>query len=1042
MDMQQDAKSEVAISLSDQMHDWVLNTYGVDPRGYQPAPPPAPTAQAAAAPMTPDEAKADLRRRLANSQALYQQYGQAVADDMLDPKDRLTAAEARIGNATSEQDTTLDGSETRSGLSEKGLTRENKRSAGLAEIGPDGKVASYQREHSDSSTLGIGNRTSTSTDKIVHSEGDRTTTTTHQTSTTHDLVKGERSRTEQHSHEVKDGTGTTKTADKHTTTAGISGYTATQEHSTQKGTKFESHSETGGLKLGGGQASAAYGVTRKVGEMSGPPEAQTMEKGRETTTKGNLGFVSDAAGTGVGVKADRSDKKTLGDGRSLTNTVGGGGRVQALVKEVPNSNPPMFTITTTISLDATIGKGAGVETTANKPSGSGEATKIGGETTHKAGITASVTATAAATASFKRTLTEEEAHAYLEAIKQNGRNSKLPEHSMLATGMTQGWDVAARLWAASGSAEQAKKLKPGEEIEATHTLGGSVKAGVSAGQTAVGGVSGGVDVSVGQSHKVGIKSVGLPNGMMQVTVSVDDSADLAGSVSGGYGAAKASHGETRSAGVGRSLVFLLDPKAESFNEQFNAINHAGSIAELDDLAKDKRFQMASKTVKDSAAEGSTNTVGLTLGGTSLNLGMSARASTSNELTTGPDGQVISAKSTGTGSSGVSLGLGEDLKASDSTAEGYTGETVGGEMHGEITRAHTHSSAAKTLANAAQAPGDPLGTLANPSKLVGDATDTVGMDIDDPEVMGIVELARDPNHWKSQIGGYRQDEWIKTGEQIRATLTVKDGRVVGADRVAIQKALAGWVASKDGERTALLERLLRPFGATGHVKGKSFAFPEGTETLKPDWTALVDGNPLKSPKARAATDPKGALGDIEGIIKRLEALRQELRSKAGKWSGEEVRHAEMLGHLNERLNQAHAEQHNLEKHIAKASGAAPAVSDHEADRRAMLQRYLNNCDQMRHYKTTVFNKLGEMETMLKDDSWFHPTGLQKMEAAEPVLKLVSDLMRVWEEMYSPTYQMWEKLAPETNIDKVKLEELHVHGAQMRLAEIRKLEQQAH
>jgi hypothetical protein len=151
---------------------------------------------------------------------------------------------------------------------------------------------------------------------------------------------------------------------------------------------------------------------------------------------------------------------------------------------------------------------------------------------------------------------------------------------------------------------------------------------------------------------------------------------------------------------------------------------------------------------------------------------------------------------------------------------------------------------------------------------------------------------------------------------------------------------------------------------------------------------------------------------------------------------------MLGHLNERLNQAHAEQHNLEKHIAKASGAAPAVSDHEADRRAMLQRYLNNCDQMRHYKTTVFNKLGEMETMLKDDSWFHPTGLQKMEAAEPVLKLVSDLMRVWEEMYPPTYQMWEKLAPETNIDKVKLEELHVHGAQMRLAEIRKLEQQAH
>lgn len=1039
MDRQAGTGGDATLVLSERMHDWVLNTYGVDPRVYQPVPSVAPAAPVPA--VAPAEAEADLRRRLAKSQALYRQYGQTVADDMLGEKDRLTAAEARIGPMTREHDVTLAGDATRIGLSERGVTLERKQSAGLAEIGPDGKVTDYQHDSSRSTTIGLGNLTSAATDKTVHSQAGTTTTTTQQSSATVDLVKGERSASQTHTTEVKDADGTSKTTDKHTSTVGVSGATVTHEHSVQKGKELDSSAATGGLKLGAGQVGATYGVTRKTGEMSGPPEAQVMEKGRETATKGGAGLVSDAAGTGLGLKSDRSDKKTLGDGRSLTNTVGGGGRVQAIVKEVPNSNPPMFTITTTISLDATIGKGAGVETTPGKSSGSGEDTRIGGETTHKAGISASATVTAAATASFKRTLTADEAHDYLEAIKQNGRNSKLPEHSMLATGMTQGWDVVARLWAATGSADQAKKLKPGEEIEATHTLGGSVKAGVSGGQTATGGLSGSIDVSAGQTHKVGIKSAGLPDGMLQVTVSVDDSADLAAAVSAGYGAAKAGHGETMGAGVGRSLVFVLDPKAENFNAQFRAINHAGSIAELDAMASDPTFHVASRTMKDSASQGATDTVGLTLGGTSLNLGMTARAATANELTTGPDGKPISARSTGTGQSGVSLGLGEDLKASDSLTEGYTGDTAEGEMHGEITRAHTHSSAGKTLTNIAQAPGDPLGTVANPSKLVGEATDVVGMDVEDKELMGIVELARDPGHWKSQIGGYRQDEWIKTGAQIRAALTEQGGKVVAVDRVAIQKALAGWVAAKDGERTELLERLLRPFGATGHVQGKSFAFPEGTDSLKPEWTALVDANPLKAPKARAATDPQAALTDIAGVIHRLEALRQELRSKSGKWAGEEVRHAEMLGRLTERLNQAHAEQHSLEKHLAKAGGA-PAISDHEADRRAMLTLYLNNCDQMRHYKTTVFNKLGEMETMLKDDSWFHPTGLQKMEAAEPVLKLVGDLIRVWGEMYSATYRMWETLAPATNIDKAKLEELHVHGAQMRLAEIRRLEQAAH
>ena len=1059
------ADGRVASGVSDAKHGWLFTVFGVDSRAVREAAPggmpggmpggappmpaaPVPLIMAGEAPAavvapvrTPAEERKDLERRLAKSGAVYDQYGQAIGDDANAVADRLSPAEQKIGKRISEDGREMvvegaDGKKTVTPIGvgggtstttfdERGVTVASKSSVTTAGIGGDGKVDEFTRERTSSTNVGLGNVTQATGDKVTTAAEGKTTVLSEQTTRSADLVKGEVSWGKSESAEVKDAAGSVKTGERSSTTVGLSGVSSMSESSLQKDKQFDSIATTTGVTRTAGQLGVGQTTTAKSGVMTGPAEAQVMEKGTETTLRQGVGLVSDDKGTGVGYSAAGSEKKLLGDGKSLTNTMGGGGKCQALVKEVAGSDPPRFTITTTISFEATVGKSGTKETAQAKPLArdAGPDTKVGGEGAEKASGTVGGSLSVAATASFKRELGYEEAKEYLDYVKANGRGGKLPEHQILATGMSQDWGAARKMWdAMNGAPDRVKALKPGEELESSFTAGAGVKAGAGAGETRTGGLAGTVEASASLSHKIGIKKTGMPDGMIQVTVTIDDLAS--GSVGAGasYGMASASHGENKSRGAGEVFVFSLDPKSEDFAASLKLIDKVQNTSDLEELGRDERFHMKSMTLKASATDGSTDGVGVG----PVSLSMARTGSLQAEATVDADGNVTGSKAVGSSTVGVSLGLGLDVKIADTTIEAFSGEVADGQAKGEISQTHKASDLAKTLKNIA---ADPLGAVLNTGKVVAETVDTKGTALDDPELMKICELALNEGKWRGQVGGRAQDDWLATGEKIRKALTVVGGKIVDINKSAVTLALAEWTKSEDSGRTEVLDRLYRPFNADVIV-GKGFAFPDGAAEYKADWDRLVVGDPLKGAKAKLAGDPKGALAEMAAAEKQLKTLRRNIANNEALWVGFEVQHAEMLGHINTRIT----EVVKAEGAAKKAAAAGPAAGDEHGDEvKAELEIYRGNVEQMEEFAKMVFGKLWQAEEKLKEWSLL---GGNKVEEAMPLIYQTGDQIKLWDKLYGETFKIFQKLGAEAKLDKAALEKLHVHGAQMRWDEVNK------
>ena len=106
-------------------------------------------------------------------------------------------------------------------------------------------------------------------------------------------------------------------------------------------------------------------------------------------------------------------------------------------------------------------------------------------------------------------------------------------------------------------------------------------------------------------------------------------------------------------------------------------------------------------------------------------------------------------------------------------------------------------------------------------------------------------------------------------------------------------------------------------------------------------------------------------------------------------------------------------------------------------RGQLEAYNNNIDSLKHYSETVFAKLGEAEAILRKDGLFD-NKTDNVVAASKILKETDDLIKIWDQKYWPSYQMYEELVKVfTNLDKSRLERLHVAGAQARWQEVHRL-----
>jgi hypothetical protein len=825
------------------------------------------------------------------------------------------------------------------GLDDKGLTKKSATAKTRTVLGPDGKPIAITDEDSSSTNYGFLTKKTTTGQKTTVVKGDDSAVVDQSKSTSIDVLKATVTKTDERNQTITDDKGTTtKTANKTTTSYGIGGVTRDREESKQVGDKLDSKSSSIGVVRTPGMLGISAGNTQKSGTMVGDPGQEKMDKGIEKSNKITGGLVSDDKGSGLGGTAGQDRTTHFGKDSTLTTTVSAGGRCQALVVEVPGSDPPKFTITTTISFDFTLGANYGKDFQAQPGAQADTGLKVGG--------TIGGGASAGAYASFKRQLTESEAKTYLDYIKANGRGSPLPEHKILATGASQGWDAAKRLWQAwNGSPEMLKTMKPGDEVETNAELSGNLKGGLSGGQSGSGGLSIGGSLSAKDTHKVNVHNTIMPDGKVMVTASVGNEGTAGGEASVSIGAAGGKVGKSYTSGGGKAVTFILDPKDPAFNSEVAAINACVTEKDLDDLAARLKNLLASKT--DTKTEGEGDTVGANAGPFSLEMGGTAKVV--SDVTRDKDGNVISTKVTGTSTGGGTVGVG-DVKIGDSQTDTFTGDTEvdkEGKQHAVGKSEHSTSgfSASKTWAAIKNVPKDPLHAIvAGPGSLVKtDTTSDKTMYYGQGDFDQIVNEAHNEQTWMAHVVDHNRDEWRKTMNAIRAASHWVEDAGTGRgrwqyDSSAVQAALAHWQAYSGGSDAT--DYVVRNTGSgDGGVKA---AFPGTTSSLEADFKRYVMRDQVaESAAARAydtasagsfmsgqASDPDklgqlidAALKEMNDVQTHLATLNSGLAGQASQFPDPGV-HGEMMGAITKRLTSVRNEIRALEDARANNIVAAP------------------------------------------------------------------------------------------------------------------------
>jgi hypothetical protein len=795
---------------------------------------------------------------------------------------------------------------------------------------------------------------------------------------------------------------------------------------------------TGGLQRSEGQIGIGGKVTSQSGTVEGPPDKQAMVKGTEISVQGAAGVVSDEKGLGIGANVGASAKETLRKGVSLTDTASAGGRCQSIVKEVPDSDPPTFNITTTISFNVSLGTSlAGEKDFKDTKDESG---KAGSDA--KATASVGVSLGFVASASFTQKLPEEQAKKYLDDIANNGRGGSFPEHQILATGVSQGWEQAANLYKSLvSSAVFAKSLKAGQEIETSTAtnVGGDLALG---GQSESAGLSVGVKASATASHKVTLTEKGLGGDKLQVTAKIEDETGTSAGASVSYGVAGMEGSAKHSDGKARVVVMVLDQKAADFSDVLGEIRAASTGAELDRITAAHPGLLSKSTSQTSSSDG--GTAGLNIGSAKATLG--GVGALSEEMTRDKDGNIIGSTAKGSSQSGGNIGIG-DLKYTEQHTESYTGKVdEQGKASGEIDQTDKTTSLTKTIGNLGRIASDPLGTVMHPTSLIGTETQSQGTDLADPEVMRYVFEALDAAAWNKKVVGMNHDDWVACGKKIRAAVTVSNSEVTAVNKHAVQAALAEWSKIDVAGRNDPLTAIVRP--TDGPVMGKAYAWPDGTEGFRPQWDALVTGDPMKSARALIqAGKLQSAVEALKTVQGSLQSLSNQISTKQKVWSDADMdgQFAEMMGHINARISEVTKLSHDtwkkapvglpnhpdeagpptvdqaaeMEKEQAQKSDAAEATRQMKDD----MDEYNRNIDIMRGYADSVFKECGETEAYLNSSHFLE----NKIAEAIKMLQRPAQTLKLWEPLYWKAFATYQKYADQ-GLDKSRVEKLHPAGAQ--------------
>jgi hypothetical protein len=1009
-------------------------------------------------PLTPDEeaVKKDLKARVAAASAqmkqaqkdydLITQPGASNKDlQELITRRGIPTAVAKQTDATGAaalQGTGISGWN----LSDQGLAKKSGTSTSQTRLDENGKPFTVTNEDYDSTTLGgTGTYKGTKGTRTTVTKPDGSIQTDDSTTKSVDLTKLEASKSSSSSVITTDAAGTaTKKTDSTSTSVGATGITQSKTDSTQVGDQLDSKTNTKGVVWGQGQLGVSAGSTTKKGTMTGPPGEEKMDKGVEQTNKVTGGIVADEKGTGLGLGGTSDTKRYHGDGVTTGLTGAAGGKFQTLVEEIPGSDPPSFTIKTTISFDIAAGASAGKEQVA-KPDANNP-----GDSGVKASATGSINVNVGRYASFKRVMKGAEAETYIAFVKANGRGSTLPEHKLLATGVNSDWGAAWKAWRAmNGSPELLKSLGDEGSVETNSDTGAGGSLGASGGDSGSGGLSVGGSVTAKGSHKVNVQSAVLKGGKVQITALVYDEAEAGGSGTVSMGAASGTVGHTGSAGSGRTYVFVLDKADPQFDAAVIAINSAGSAEDLDRVASTYKQFVGSRT--DTTTEGKGDTVGVGVGPLSLDMG--GKAKHTEDVTRDAQGRVTSTRSTGENTTGGTVGVGK-LKVGDSETDTVAGQVEvdpDGTQHatGKLEKKTTATSWGKTKdAVMKAATQDPLKLITSPGTLVKDETTSDKTTLAAQGAYDhLVYEAWDEHAWMGHVASpNKRDDWRACMYAIRkASKQPVGGEPPVYDATAVQAALAKWNTDTGGSRLTAVEAVMRP-GASGELAVQA-AFPGSLATYEKDFQRYVLRSAVDDSKAVAEFERQyrklfSKDGDAAAFKASVSSARNELNdalshlqpmAKAvhdgGAELGDPAMQSEMLTAINSKISQVNTKLHRLQdaetsylkelevtaedaadtaqddKKMSKQAKATAAkaladakqqVEASESAEKATVakqkeQEAHGNFDAMWTYNSSINAKCDAIERLLGDSSFFGGSGLTRH--SDEIGKLCNEIRAV-------------------------------------------------
>lgn len=794
-------------------------------------------------------------------------------------------------------------------------------------------------------------QTNSRTSEEVTAEGKKTGSHTQTSTLGKDGLTFDEAKKEAHEKDGKSSSAEQKTSTK----LGPAGASQTRtETVTAEDGSSKSKTESFGVERGGGKLGLSSA------DKSTTKDAGGNEESVSSKTKG--GLIAGKDGLGGYAEHDKEYERKSASGLK-TGAVGGlNGNVVCNVEEVPDSNPKKYRVTLSVNLGAKLGASAGYE----KEGSAG-----------KGGV--SVSGEGSVTMNVAKTLTEEEAKAYLENLKSasaGGSGGGGREFAVIQTGVTKGWQAAQLLYegAKAGVADPAviAGMQDGDKIELGKEgkLGGSGDLGGEGGGVSI-GLQGGYEVS--KSSKMSVEKV---DGKFVYTPSESEAAKVSGGATLGVGVVKGGMSGSHTDKSGTSYKFTLDPKDPQFAEMQAALAACNGQADLDAFAKKYPKAIGEKTKTVGHEDTQSGTIGVGPAEVGLNYGSSYEEKT----VTDGEGKVTGKGMEGTNTGGMTVKVGS-LQIGGSSKEAASAQVdAEGKASVDVGQTDTQTDAAKWLeANVPFAGGkkEEEGTL---SKLAGggakpdtDTKSVAGMALGDGDLQGLGGLAMNPGKWMSACPSPRlRDDWAKAGAQIRAA---------GGSSAAVAKALAEFVGKGGHGRDDVIYAAMRDPGEVG--SGKRYEFPEGLMKLKPTYDALVAGDAVKAIgdlEAKEGKEKAKAKG-VE-MVGQLDSLYNAISGAASQFQQPAVQ-SEMLAAITAKKGEIQAKVRVL------SGGKADELSHKE-----LTDKYndlLSNCTR---YKDTESDCFAKIEETYKDDH----TSLDETIANAKLLKQLRDLHAVWNKDY--------------------------------------------